>query len=104
MSTRKSGKTVHLHAVVRGFVQGVGFRLKAKELADQLGLSGCVRNTSARALDVHAEGPRQKLEIMLGWLHIGPPVAYVTSVKASWSPARGPAKGFAIVGGRTTTR
>lgn len=97
---RSSGK-VRLRAVVRGFVQGVGYRLKTRELAVQLGLTGMVRNAGSGVVEVVAEGPREKLEILLGWLYIGPPVSHVDAIKASWGAPKGGFRGFGIASGRT---
>jgi len=96
-------RKVRLRAVVRGFVQGVSYRLKTQELAVQLGLAGKVRDAGSGVVVVEAEGPREKLEILLEWLHCGPPVAHVDAVEASWGAAKGGFRGFAIGKDRSRT-
>ncbi|MEK7872461.1 MAG: acylphosphatase, partial [Chloroflexota bacterium] len=52
----------HLAATVRGRVQGVGYRSFAQAWARALGLKGYVQNLSGGAVEVRAEGPRERLE------------------------------------------
>ncbi len=71
------------HAVVRGVVQGVGFRWYAKERARELGLAGWVQNLPDGGVEVWAEGAAKAVEEFLGWLRHGPPAARVESVDLS---------------------
>ena len=48
-----------LHAVVRGDVQGVGFRYYVQRKARQLGLPGWVRNNEDGSVELVAEGARR---------------------------------------------
>jgi acylphosphatase len=79
----------HLHAIVRGRVQGVSFRYYTQEQALRLRLSGWVRNRPDGSVEVAAEGPRADLEQLLAFLHHGPPAARVADVQAEWSAAGG---------------
>jgi acylphosphatase len=83
-------------ALIRGRVQGVGFRYSAYHEARRLGLSGWVRNTSAGDVEVWAEGPREKLAALLQWLHRGPAGARVESVRCDPQPSRGVYRSFSI--------
>lgn len=78
-----------LHAVVRGDVQGVGFRYFVQRRADQLGLSGWVRNNDDGTVEVTAEGERAGLEQLKQALEEGPRMARVERVDAQWSNATG---------------
>lgn len=69
-----------LHAVVSGFVQGVGFRAYAADRAGFLGLTGWVRNTYAGDVEVLAEGSRHNLDILLAALRRGPRGSQVIDV------------------------
>lgn len=47
---------VHYHMVVRGYVQGVGFRYFARITASKYGISGWVRNNMDGSVEIDAEG------------------------------------------------
>jgi acylphosphatase len=74
-----------LHVVVRGRVQGVGFRYFVLRRARALGLTGWVRNRRDGAVEVQGEGDRAALEELLERLRQGPPGAIVADVEATWS-------------------
>lgn len=85
-----------LHAIIKGTVQGVGFRAFVMEQATSLGLTGWVRNTYDGSVEVTAEGPRTSLEKLLDRLRMGPRMAYVSEVKQDWQPANGEFRYFNI--------
>ncbi|HTY96850.1 MAG TPA: DNA polymerase ligase N-terminal domain-containing protein [Solirubrobacteraceae bacterium] len=62
-----------VRVTVSGEVQGVGFRAETRKRALALGLSGWVRNEPDRTVAVHAEGPSEAVEDLLGFLGRGPP-------------------------------
>ena len=78
-----------LHAVVRGDVQGVGFRYFVQRRAHQLGLSGWVRNNDDGTVELVAEGSRDALEKLKQAVEDGPRAARVDRVDADWSEATG---------------
>jgi len=80
---------VRLHAVVRGYVQGVGYRYFVLHQAREARLVGWVRNCADGSVECLAEGPRPALERLLVDLHRGPYPAEVAGVDADWLPARG---------------
>ncbi len=80
-------ETVQLHAIVDGRVQGVGFRFFVKNAAEELGLTGWVRNKMDGRVEVLAEGSRADLDTLLDALRRGPRSAYVSEVKIDWNPA-----------------
>ena len=74
-----------VHAVVRGRVQGVGFREFVYMRARFLGLRGYVRNLpDMRSLEVVAEGDRPSLEQLLDYLRKGPRGARVDGLDVAW--------------------
>ena len=87
-----------LHLVIRGRVQGVGFRWFVVRRAEGLGLGGWVRNREDGAVEVEADGPRAALERLLAMLRRGPEGARVTEVEEAWSERDAPARGFRIRG------
>ncbi len=85
-----------LHAVVSGVVQGVYFRSTTETEAEQLGLTGWVKNLANGSVEVMAEGPRPPLQELLVFLRQGPPGARVTNVRVDWSAATGEFKFFEV--------
>jgi acylphosphatase len=85
-----------LHAFVDGSVQGVGFRMYVSDHAQDLGLTGWVRNTYDGRVEVLAEGERARLERLLEKLRLGPRAAFVTEVKQEWQPATGEFRNFTV--------
>jgi acylphosphatase len=67
--------------VVRGRVQGVGFRYFAQQEAVRLGLSGWVRNLDDGSVETHAQGPAAAMQEFAGALHRGPPFSDVRGVE-----------------------
>jgi len=67
--------------LVRGRVQGVGFRWWTRRVATQLGLRGTVRNRLDGSVEVRAEGPRDSVDRLREVLRQGPPGARVTAVE-----------------------
>jgi DNA ligase D-like protein (predicted 3'-phosphoesterase) len=72
--------TAAVRAVVRGEVQGVGFRDGTVSRARQLGVKGWVRNGDDASLQVHAEGPGRAVDELISFLRTGPPLAHVVHV------------------------
>jgi acylphosphatase len=80
---------MRLDAVVSGRVQGVGFRYFVLREATALGLEGWVANTMDGSVRCVAEGPRDRLEILLGRVRVGPGAAIVEHISEAWMPATG---------------
>ncbi|KAI0800321.1 Acylphosphatase-like domain-containing protein [Fomes fomentarius] len=75
-----------LHTVdyqVKGKVQGVFFRVFTKNLAQELGIVGWVKNDPSGDVIGTAQGKPEALEKFKQALHQGPPHANVTSVEFS---------------------
>lgn len=85
-----------LHAVVSGFVQGVGFRAYVAERAGFLGLTGWVRNTFDGDVEVTAEGPRSDLDTLLAALRKGPRGSRVIDLRFEYDQPRGEYQDFKI--------
>ena len=68
------------HVKVEGRVQGVFFRAWTKEQADQLGLTGWVRNCADGSVEALLEGNEPAVRKLVEQLHHGPPSAQVTQV------------------------
>ena len=78
----------HWNIKIYGRVQGVGFRLSAKSVAEKLNITGFARNESDGSVYLEAEGPvlsevegeKENLEKFLEWCHRGPLFARVDKV------------------------
>lgn len=71
---------ISMHSYVSGKVQGVWFRGSTKEKADQLGLTGWVRNLPDKRVEVLVSGERDKVSELQAWLKKGPKLALVTEL------------------------
>jgi acylphosphatase len=85
-----------MRVVVRGRVQGVGFRQWAAHRARALGLLGWVRNRPDGAVEAVAEGPPHALDAWLLQLRDGPPMARVESVAPVFEPPTGETAEFEV--------
>ena len=84
-----------LRCVVRGRVQGVGFRDYVETHARSLDLTGYVRNLSdGRSVEVVAEGSRHDLERLADHLRKGPTGSHITAVETDWRAPTGVHTGF----------
>jgi acylphosphatase len=81
--------------LVKGRVQGVGFRYFALQEAQALGLAGFARNLADGGVEVLAEGPDEALAAFEARLKQGPAFAKVTAVERARAPERGD-EGFHI--------
>ncbi len=82
---------------VYGRVQGVFFRYNTRKKALELGLSGWVRNVPDGTVEILVEGPRDKVERLIDWARVGPPLARVTKVDVQWEDYKGEFDSFEIV-------
>ena len=83
--------------VVRGRVQGVGFRWWTHREAERLGVNGSVRNVPDGSVEVLAAATGDALERFERSLRRGPPMSDVESIEATPWPMRSPDDGFRIV-------
>ena len=67
--------------LIRGRVQGVGFRYFAQRAASELGLTGYVRNLDDGRVEVYAVGPEARISELASLLHRGPRWAEVHGVE-----------------------
>jgi acylphosphatase len=73
------GDRIAKRYVVRGRVQGVGFRAFVQESASSIGIAGWVRNLDDGTVEVYATGPAEKVGQLEDSLWRGP----------RWSEVRG---------------
>ncbi|MDW6003914.1 acylphosphatase [Vibrio mangrovi] len=82
--------------IVKGIVQGVGFRYYTSHQALKLGLTGYAKNLHNGDVEVVACGEADKLESFYRWLHQGSPMARVEDVVRADFKSEKPYRGFAI--------
>jgi acylphosphatase len=66
--------------VIRGRVQGVGYRMAMTEAAIALGVTGWVRNRRDGTVEALVQGEDAAIERVLAWCRRGPPGANVTAI------------------------
>ena len=78
-----------------GRVQGVGFRFTAESVANELGVTGWVKNLDDGRVEIVAEAENDTLLVLLD--KIGKCFAqYITDTEAEWLKAEGKFKGFGV--------
>ncbi|HZT84723.1 MAG TPA: acylphosphatase [Gaiellaceae bacterium] len=88
---------VRRRVVVRGLVQGVGFRLAASRAATLRGVAGWVRNLPDGSVEAVFEGEPAAVESSVRWCGRGPRGASVDSVEVHDEAPEG-LSGFRIAG------
>lgn len=82
--------------VVRGLVQGVGYRYYIHRCASGLGIAGYAENLPGGEVKIVAEGERGMIEELVGAARIGPRAARVTGVLVEWEEPTHEFRGFSI--------
>jgi acylphosphatase len=72
-----------VHVVISGQVQGVWYRASTKEKAEELGLTGWVKNIAHGNVEAVFEGDESTVNEMIAWCRKGPPLAQVINVKVT---------------------
>ena len=83
------GSEMRPKAVIKGEVQGVGFRWAVQSQAGKLGLTGYAENLPDGSVRVEAEGAPDRLDQLEAFLHQGPRWADVESLDSQRGPATG---------------
>ena len=73
-----------IRVMISGDVQGVFFRISTQDKAKELELTGWVKNIFNNAVEILAEGEREKLSLFTGWLQLGPPNATIDKISIEW--------------------
>lgn len=82
---------------IYGKVQGVLFRFFAKKKADDLELTGWVKNNIDGTVDILAEGEKVCLDEFLSWCGQGPRPGSVKKINKEWEEADGSFSSFKII-------
>ncbi len=98
MSMTEKSAQITKSFLVRGRVQGVGFRWYVEREAQMLGLAGWVRNNPDGSVEVLATGTKEQVNGLHAKLRSGPRAARVDAVEVSdANPVQG-LKSFRIEG------
>ena len=84
------------HVWVSGRVQGVWFRQSCASMAEELDVSGWVRNLPDGRVEAVFEGPIESLDRMVAWCRAGPPRAVVNAVEVVTEQPEG-CEGFRVL-------
>ena len=87
---------VGAHIIVRGLVQGVGFRYFVYIRATRIELKGSVENNFDGSVEIDIEGDRSLIEELIREVKVGPRSAQVTDVKIQWKESQHQYKEFGI--------
>lgn len=87
---------IRAHLIIKGRVQGVGYRANVRRLANKFSLRGWTRNLRNGDVEVIVEGTEVEVQKLVVWCHRGPTSAYVSKVKVEKNPATGEFDGFRI--------
>lgn len=73
-----------MHLIIKGRVQGVGYRFTTRTKAKILGLTGWVKNLPDETVEILAEGEESSLQKLLTWCYKGPSLSYVIDIEEKW--------------------
>jgi acylphosphatase len=80
MNETSNNPTLCIRCLVAGRVQGVFYRASTRHEAQQLGLTGYVKNLLDGRVEVVACGEKEAVETLREWLRKGPADAQVSGV------------------------
>ena len=84
-----------LRLLIRGRVQGVGFRYAFADEARARKLRGWVRNRRDGCVEAIVAGPAANIDAIVAWSRRGPPASQVTAVETAVT--EGDFSGFEVV-------
>lgn len=85
-----------VHVFVSGRVQGVSFRIYTRRHAQQIGVTGWVKNRWDGRVEAIFEGPEHAVNRAVAWCHDGSPDAHVDAVEVKSEPPTGEFRSFTI--------
>ena len=86
-----------IHMVVKGRVQGVGFRYFIHDAAAKMDVTGFVRNLPDGSVEIVAEGTAEWLSRLQSAAKQGPSFSHVTDIVLSFPDATGEFSTFEIL-------
>ncbi|MFC1751914.1 acylphosphatase [Thermoproteota archaeon] len=83
--------------IISGIVQGVFFRDHTRRRAQELGLTGWVKNNFNGTVEAVFEGPSHSVDAMTNWCYDGPASAVINDVKRIDDAYTGEFSDFSII-------
>jgi acylphosphatase len=96
MSQPTEPNDLRAHVFISGRVQGVSFRWYTQRKAEELGLTGWVRNLWDGRVEAIFEGQENAVKDAVTWCHTGPTSAWVDQVEVKYEQPTGDFKRFRI--------
>lgn len=88
---------VEAHVLISGNVQGVFFRIWAKNNAKKLGIVGWIKNTTDGRVEALLQGDKEKVEEMIAIFREGSPTSKVDNVDIQMESVKEEIKDFQIL-------
>jgi acylphosphatase len=85
------------HIIIEGRVQGVFFRKNTKQKAQELNITGWVKNANNDKVEILAFGNTEDLSKFITWCKQGPPKAIVKNIHVEETEIKHAPKEFSIV-------
>jgi acylphosphatase len=82
-------KDLSYKIIVKGRVQGVGYRAFVSKIAKGFSLKGYVKNMPNGTVEIEAEGTREMLDKFVISCKIGPGWAHIENINQIETPAQG---------------
>ncbi|MDQ3394019.1 MAG: acylphosphatase [Bacteroidota bacterium] len=79
---------IHHNIIIKGKVQGVSFRARTKQKAEEIGVTGFVKNEEDGSVYVEVEGDRDQVQAFMEWCGEGPELADVEEVYFETGPVK----------------
>ena len=83
------------HVYYSGRVQGIGFRYTAERVAEELNVTGWIKNLDDGRVELIAEGNEETLKDFLAQLS-SIFSRYIQDVQINWEPSTGEFRGFGV--------
>lgn len=84
------------HLIIKGFVQGVGYRKWARKMAQENGITGWVRNLPDGSVEALLQGEKEIIEKLINDYKKGPFLSEVESVDVVWEDEKEKFSDFTI--------
>lgn len=94
---KSSSAIYEMHALVKGKVQGVGFRALTRYHALNLNLTGTVCNLPDETVEIYAQGSKQDLEALIQKIKKETLPIQIEYMSIEYSPVKQPQEGFRII-------